>query len=278
MKKKSRAIIAALLVAVMALSCTSAFAAEPADTLAWDYYGWETFYYDYAGTLTTGDNAFTSPDDTYYCYFVFDAPESGYYSIGFTDYALDGWIGVPDRIEDGIAYDEAPCMGERNENDIYLPVFKLEKGENIIGLDTTNLIINKTFNITFLGDSIESVTINDTLIINHNIYNYDNFYEIYAETTITFSEGKQINLTCISGHINDEIKPGKNIVPAEILGENKEIEINVHLISDIIKNVEISNIEDYTNAKVYYDGFDAYHPSGETFTFTLSDGTTKSVV
>ena len=277
MKKTFRAIVAALLAAVMALGCVSAFAAEPADEIFWDYYGWEQNY-SYAGTLTAGENKFTMPEDSYYCYCVFNAPESGFYSIGFTDYVFDGWIGTPEAFENGVAYNEAEYFRYRTENNFYRPVFRFEKGENIIGFDCNTAITDKTLSIAYEGDKIESVAVDGTLLLDRDIYGYGEFCEIYADAVLTFSSGNKMPLNYLEAMTKTDIKSGKNTVKALFFGEEFSVDIDVYLITDVIKSVEIHNVEEYLDAKVYYDGFNGYIPAEETITFTFSDGTEKSMI
>ncbi len=278
MKKSIRAIVAALLAIAMALSCTSAFAAEENRKISWDYYGWECSY-DYAGELSVGENTLTTPEDSYYCYCIFNAEESGYYTIGFTDYAFDGWMGVPESVTGSKAYNEADCLYSKTESNLNRYTFKFSKGANIIGFDIRSNIIEKNFGIVFEGTEIESVTLADSsLLLGRDIYSYGDAIEIYADSEITFSSGGSIALDYLSGVAEKEITKGLNTVEFSILGETKSATLDVYLISDVIKDVEISNIEDYLNTKVYYDGYEGYYPVNETFTFTLTDGSTQDVV
>ncbi len=277
MKKTFRAIIAALLVAVMAFGCTSAFAAQPADELIWDYYNWE-YRYNYAGGLSIGENTITTPEDSYYCYYTFNAEESGFYTIGFTDYAYDGWAGIPESFENGVAVNEADCIYHKTENNFRRTTFKLDKGETVIGFDLNQKISNKTFEIVYEGSEIESVSIDDKLLLNRDIYSYDGYFEIYADISVSFSAGTEITLNYLEGSVEKDIEKGENTVSAMLFGENTDLTVDVYLVTDVIKTVEISNIEDYLNTKVYYDGYEGYYPWDETFTFTFTDGSTQSII
>ena len=277
MKKITRAIIAALLAAVMAFGCTSAFAAEPADELIWDYYSWE-YRYDYAGKLSVGENTITTPKDSYCCYYLFNAEESGFYTIGFTDYAYDGWAGAPEYVDDGIAVNEADCIYHRTENNFRRITLKFEKGENIIGFDLNKAISNKTFEIKYEGKEIDSVSIDDKLLLNRDIYTYDEHCEIYADVALTFSSGTEITIDYVEGVAAKEIEKGKNTVTVTLFDKETELTVDVYPISDVVDSVEISNVDDYLNARVYYNGYDSSFPWDETFTFTFKDGSTQSIV
>ncbi len=277
MKKITRAIIAALLVAVMASGCTSAFAAEPADELIWNYYDWE-YCYDYAGRLNLGENTITTPEDSYYCYYLFNAEESGFYTIGFTDYVYDGWTGVPEYVDDGVAVNEADCIYHSTENNFRRITFKLEKGENIIGFDLNKMINNKTFEIAYEGNKINSVNIDNKLLLNRDIYTYGEYCEIYADVDLSFSSGTEITLNYVEGVVAKEIEKGINTVTITLFGAETELNVDVYSVTDVVDSVEISNIDDYLNARVYYDGYECYFPWDETFTFTLKDGSTQTIV
>ena len=277
MKKTIRAIIAALLAALMAIGCTSAFAAEHDSQLLWDFYGWE-YRYDYAGELRLGENTVTVPDNSNYLYYVFDAEESGFYTIGFTDYAFDGWIGTPEFAEDGTAFNEAENLYHKTESNFPRITFRFEKGENIIGIDFNNIIKDKTLEIVYEGNKIESVAIDGSLLLNRDIYNNGELCEIYADTIVTFTSGTSITLSYLEGLVTRDVKKGKNTVSFTLLGESRELTVDVYLPTDVIETVEISNIEDYLNTKVYYDGYEGYYPANETFTITFKDGTVQRFV
>lgn len=277
MKKFLRAIVAALLAAVMVLGCTSAFAAESRGKLLWNYYGWE-YSYDYAGELSTGENKITTPDDSYYCYYVFNAEESGYYTMGFTDYAYDSWLGVPESVSENTAYNEADCIYHNTDNNFRRFTLKLNKGENIIGFDLNRKISNKTFEIVYEGSEINSVTIGKSLLYGCEIYSYGEFCEISTDIVIAFSSGTEITVGYAEGTVTKDMEKGTNTVSLQLFGETIDLAVDVYFITDIVKNVEISNIEDYLNAKLYYNGYEGYYPSGETFTFTFADGSTHSII
>ena len=277
MKKTLRAIVAALLAAIMALGCTSAFAAESDEKLFWNYYDWE-YYYDYAGEMNLGENSFASPDGSYNCYYIFNADKEGYYTLGFTNYNEPTWIGIPESVEDGTAYNEAEYIYSENNNGIKRLTFKLNEGETIIGFDFDEEITNETFEIVYEGDKIESVSIDNKLLLNRDIYNHEEFCEIYADTNITFSSGSVIKTDYIEGTISKDVDKGQNTVSVCLLDETFELTVDVYLITDVVESVEITNIEDYLNAKINYDGYDAYYPINETFTFTMTDGSTQSFV
>ncbi len=277
MKKTIRAIIAALLAALMAIGCTTAFAAETDGELFWNYYDSE-YYYDYAGELSLGENTVTVPEDSYYLYFVFNAEESGFYTIGFTDYAFDGWIGVPESVVDGVAFDEADYLYHKTESNFTRLTFRFKKGENIIGIDFESIFKNKTLEIVYEGREIESVSVNDSLLLNRDIYSYEGYCEIHANTIVTFTSGTTITLGYLEGLVKKDLQKGENTVEFSLFGEDINLTVDVYLISDIVENVEISNIEDYLNAKIYYDGYEGYYPIDETFTFTFKDGSTQNFV
>ena len=94
---------------------------------------------------------------------------------------------------------------------------------------------------------------------------------------MTFSSGNSITVNYLSGSLTSEIKSGKNQLKTSFFGNEFSIDIDVYFITDVIKSVEICNVEEYLNATVYYDRIEACIPIEETIIFTFSDGTEKSV-
>lgn len=280
MKKTLRAILAAMLAALMAFSGLTAFAAANTDTqLEWDYYG-DSYYYDYAGELTEGDNSI-SYDDKEYVYFTFDAQNEGFYAISYEYDNLDAWIGLPERYENGKAYDEADFSSYYPENSNGV-ITRYEKGEHLIILEYYYLADTASFKIEFLGEEITEINVASDLIYNYDIYDYEwegeNCFDIEAETEIVFSSGKTITRDYISGTCENEITKGENALTVEFCGKEYELTANVSLITDYVESVSVSNIEDYLYIKSYYNSYDFSAPYGETFTVTFKDGTSDSFV
>lgn len=271
MKRTLKTSLALMLAAVTALGCISAFAAEESTELRWDYYGTE-YIYDIAGEITTGTNILTIPDNSYNFCYEFNVEESGYYTIGFSDYSFDGWMGVPQETDGFTAKDEADhlfCSGYDKPSKY---TYKLNEGKTYICFDAYTLFENESFEVIYQGKSIESIEFKGSLLLNRDIYFYDDTCEIYADAVVTFSSGNTTTFSYLYAEAPDGYKEGTSTVKYTCFDENIDIEIDVMLITEIIKDVEISDIEDYLNTKVYYDGYEGYLPMGETLTFTFNDG------
>jgi len=264
-------LLALMLAAATALGCISAYAAEENAELRWDYYGSE-YTYDIAGEITTGTNILTAPEDSYFFCYELNIEESGYYTIGFSDYFFDGWIGVPQETDGFTAKDEADYLYYANENRRSQFTYNLNKGKTYICFDAYTLFENESFEVTYQGKSIETIEYENSLLLNRDIYFYEETCEIHADAVVTFSSGNTTTFSYLYAEAPHGYKEGASTVNFTLFGENIDTEIDVMLITDIIKDVEIANVEDYLNTKVYYDGYEGYLPINEAVTFTFSDG------
>ncbi len=271
MKKTLKTLLALLLAATTVLGCITAYAAEETNELVWDYYGTE-YIYDIAGEITAGTNILTSPEDSYYFCYEFNIEESGYYTVGFSDYSFDGWIGVPKEADGFAAKDEADYLYFTNEDRRSQFTYKLDEGKNYICFDAYTMFENQNFEVIYQGESIESIRYENSLLLNRDVYFYEEACEIHADAEATFSSGNTTTFSYLYAEAPYGYKEGASTVKYTYFGESIDVEIDVMLITDIIKDVEIANVEDYLNTKVYYDGYEGYLPMGETVTFTFSDG------
>ncbi len=282
MKKNFKAIIAAMLAAVMAFGGVSAFAADE-NELIWDYYG-EYYYYDYAGELAVGENSFdkSSPDP----WFTFEVQTAGFYYLSYSPEEGDVSFVVPESFEGDMPYGDAGCF-YKWDDDISGFIYYLEEGKQIVAMDiyyfsdlSDSDIFN--FNIEFYGEEITSLTVDETLILNYDLYLYEDSEEngcsVETDVTIEFSSGNTATRYYVDCVYNSEIVAGKNTLTTTILGKEYPLEVDVMLISDIIETAEISNIGNYTTIYEYYDGYSYTEPSDETLTVTYKDGTTDSVI
>lgn len=280
MKKSIRAFIATVLAVVMAIPAVTAFAAtDTEDKLEWEFYD-ETFYYDYAGEIAEGKNEIIY-DGNDFIYFSFDAQNSGYYHLSFGYENMNAWIGVPEKFENGKAFNEASCIYYATE-DFDGIICYFSEGKQIIALDLYYIDENASFDIEFYGEDITEIELAETLIYGYDIYDYDLdgsvYFEIDNNVKITFSSGKSITKDSISGKTNSSITSGENTLVAVVCGKEYELKANVNYVTDYVESAEISNIEDYLNIKICYDGYDSYEPYGETLTVKFKDGTTDEIV
>lgn len=277
MKKTLKAIVAAMLAAIMALGSLSAFAAETHEELEWNYYG-ETYYYEYAGELKEGTNAVgESIGDLGYVYFTANIETAGYYMISYSYDDFDSWAGIPDRIEDGIAYDEKETL--RNiEDSVSTEICFFETGENIIAFDVYSASDDSVVNFEFWGEEVTSVSIPEEAIIDCNFYyseedNGTTEISLYYDITVTFDEGKTIETDYIYGTA-DKIKIGEqNAFALNICGKEYEAAITLYEISRYVSDVSLSS----TDVTQYYDGYEVKGYDDLVLTVVFTDGTTQTV-
>ncbi|MBQ7122295.1 MAG: hypothetical protein IJO03_08565 [Clostridia bacterium] len=277
MKRNFKAIIAAMLAAIMAFTGLTAFAENSTPSeLEWDFYG-NTYYYDYAGELELGENEIDNSTSDYLWY-TFDVQTAGFYYISYDCSNSDIWIGIPEKYENGKAYNEASHI-YHGADDIDGIICYFESGENVAAFDIYDIEEDSTINVEFYGEEITSVTVSDSLILNYDIYEGEdeNRYYVDAEATVEFSSGKtatKYELYCIA---DKKIVTGTNTLKEYILGKEYEVTIDVCEVSDFIEGAEVSNIENYLTVTEYYDGYNYNEPYGETLTVTFKDGTKGEV-
>lgn len=271
MKRFFKTFFSVLLSMTMVFGCVSAFAAEKNNELLWDYFGSE-YTYCIAGEITEGNNSLTVPDETYNFCYKLDVKESGYYTIGFSDYDFDGWIGIPEEIDGLSANGELDYLYFSNEEQHTEFTYKFDEGTTYVCFDAYTLFENQNFEVIYQGKSIESIEFEGSLLLNRDVYFYENTCEILADSVVTFSSGNTTRLSYLYTDATDECKNGTNTVKYTYFGEIIDLEIDVTFITDIIKDAEIANVGDYLNAKVFYEGYEGYLPLDETITFTFSDG------
>ena len=156
MKRTLKTLLALMLVAITALGCITAYAAEESTELVWDYYGSE-YIYDIAGEITTGTNILTAPEESCNFCYELNVEESGYYTIGFSDYFFDGWIGIPEETDGFTASGESDRLYFTDDDQISEFTYKLDKGKTYICFDTYTLLENESFEVIYQGKSIESI-------------------------------------------------------------------------------------------------------------------------
>lgn len=277
MKRNFKAIIAAMLAAVMAFTGLTAFAENSTPSeLEWNYYG-EYYYYDYAGELAVGENEIDNSTSDYLWY-TFDVQTAGFYYISYDCSDSNIWIGIPERYENGKAYNEASRIYHGGD-DIDGIICYFESGENIAAFEIYDIDEGTTINVDFYGEEITAVTVSETLILNYDIYkNWDESgYYIDSKITIEFPEGQTAETHEIYCTADKKIVTGANTLEAHILGQKIEMTVDVYCVSDVIESAEISNINDYLTVTEYYDGYNYNEPYGETLTVTFKDGTKGEV-
>lgn len=278
MKKTLRAMLSLLLALVMAFGSLSAFAADENNTLKWNYYD-DIYEYTYAGELTEG-SIMLYADETY-IYYTFNCEKPGFYSFICSD-ENSVWVGIPEKVEDGIAYNEVNNISMYPESE-YIIIHYIPEGENIIGLDIIDVGENNELKIEYLGESLTSIDVGDELIFGDKLEFYlddeDKFLAyMNADYEMVFSNGKTFSDSYIEFTFDKEPVNGKNSLEIEILGQKSVLNVTGYYPDYFIKGITVSNPEKFAYVVQYYDSLDFIDSEGETVTVTLSDGTTQSFV
>lgn len=278
MKKTLRAMLSLLLALIMAFGSLSAFAADENNTLKWNYYD-DIYEYTYAGELTEG-SIMLYADETY-IYYTFNCEKPGFYSFICSD-ENSVWVGIPEKVEDGIAYNEVNNISMYPESE-YIIIHYIPEGENIIGLDIIDVGENNELKIEYLGESLTSIDVGDELIFGDKLEFYlddeDKFLAyMNADYEMVFSNGKTFSDSYIEFTFDKEPVNGKNSLEIEILGQKSVLNVTGYYPDYFIKDISVSNPEKFAYVVQYYDSLDFIDSDGETVTVTLSDGTTQSFV
>lgn len=268
-----------ILAAIMAFGGISAFAAEIGDTLEW-YFDEELYEYSYQGEIAAGTLTIErgSPEGSYY---ILNSQTAGFYSFTYDYYRNDIYFYSPKKLENGVAYNAVNTNAFFDyDNDEYTEIFYLNAGENIIGADIYYVDGKSTdIDIEFLGETITAVEIEDELILDCDVWNYDDHFEIYDAATVIFSSGKEIPISYLESIGGTVAVEGENTSTCLVSGQKVAVTFTACHIDKYVKDVNITNIEDYLTITESYTGFYDYsYPFGETLTVTFADGSTQSFV
>ena len=266
------------------LTFITIFAVCPS-VFATDSYVSDETVYEYYGELTLGWNNVWEDnnlvDGTYciddlYVYYSFSVPESGYYCLHY---------GTP-HTEMNADIDGAIYFNKRNPFDYSTKkLFYLEKGNYKLLIDVYCSVVDVNFYFDFLGESVTDISFNHDLLLDCDFYySYDSFDNKHyinteADAAITFSSGKIYDFEngSLFGTMKNSPVEGSNDMIIDFHNRSFNVTANVHSVSHYIKDVEISNIENYySNVLKYYNDVKPDFPYGEEVTITFKDGTTQS--
>ncbi len=278
MKKTLKTAISLFLALIMAFSSLSAFAAEENTTLKWNYYD-DIYEYTYAGELT--EDTVTLDTEETYIYYTFNCENPGFYSFIYSD-ENSVWVGIPEKVEDGIAYNEANNISMYPESE-YIVIHYIPEGESIIGLDIIETGENNELKIEYLGETLTSIDVKDELIFGDKLEFYaddEGGFLAYmnADYEMVFSNGKTFSNNYIEFTFDEEPVNGENSLEIEIIGQKSVLNVTGYYPDYFIKDITVSNPEKFAYVVQYYDSLDFIDSDGENITVTLSDGTTQSFV
>ncbi len=279
MKKIFVKLAAILLTIIIACGSMTAFAQTPAD-IVWRFGDDEDWIYSYEGELPV-DGSFVLPavSGEKGVYLIMEAEESGYYKISVD---ADLWFGVQKKNDSGIYRDEISEMAREYGAPAY---YYLEKGEYVVGFDLYENAELEVF-ADYVGEitSFEyDKTAFENLILGYHIFeSIESPYLFEIDGfAVNFSLGDKKIYDYVAVNVfTDKLIKGENTVEIGLYGipYRETATVSIIEVTDVIKSVEISNLENYACITRYYNG-NVYAPqmSGETVTVTYADGTTETI-
>lgn len=255
----------------------------------------------YKGTMKYGKNHIEFEDDIEVYYVNFNAEKAGYYSIicDYKDPFTHCSVVLPEdpysNTISGFSDYEINMMNGISVN-------YLNKGENTVlvfrdeGYDSTDI------DVEYLGEELTDIVIDqdelDNVVLGYNEFigydeslgmnmwlNQDQYrykegtYANIFKTKLVFSSGKtydvgekQFMYTIKEG----KLKEGKNTMVITFFDKEFEKEITVRPITDFVKDIEISNLEEISVAEIGEDGFVFEKPEEYDITVTYADGSKET--
>ncbi len=245
----------------------------------------------YKGTMELGKNHITFEDSVDLYYVDFNAQESGYYSFDCEN--DDCYAVLPEDSEsesiNALAHDE---VNIRNKIQLYY----VEKGMNTVLVFKNPDVDSANIDVKYLGEKITDIVIEqqdlDNVVLGYNEYTDDGnavnqnqsimgegTYANLFRTKILFSSGKVYdmdNTELVYTVREGELREGRNTAVFNIFGNEIEREITLHPITDYVKNIEISNLEEFTFAKINENGFVYEAPENYEITITYGDASQET--
>ncbi len=257
---------------------------------------------DYKGTLKLGDNHVEFEDGVITYYVNFEVKEPGYYL--FTSDRKDmytfSWIFVPEDSQSGQIDGYYSAVISQYENEDILEYF--EAGEHTLLISRTEGIDSTGVNVEYLGKEITDIQIeqedldnvilgydeiirrddrdkNTLWIVPHDMTEVEEgLYGNSFRAKIIFSSGKVHDMgdVGLGYHVKGgKLKEGKNTVTFDLgekFGFYKEFVITAHSPKEYVKDIEISNIDEFKKVKINEVGFVHSRPENYEVTVTYADG------
>lgn len=211
-------------------------------------------------------------------YYTLNAPQDGYYSIGY---------GTPHAETTTFLVKESALGGPINytlnyntssPNDYFTKdIYYLETGKYILSAKIKGSPEGVDFRTEYLGASVTEYSFKYDMILVSDIETYGGQFNCSTDAEITFSSGKVLDYFGNTfGYIDgEELVNGENNLTVNFCGNETETTATVHDISYYIEGAQLSNAEYYLE-QMATDG-DYIHPTGETVTIYFTDGTTRTV-
>lgn len=280
MKNTVRIITAVILAVIMCVGSVTALAAETGDILKWNYhdYGSGSYYYydyEYIGTVKEGENTVDpAVSDSYRTYVVFNAEKSGYYRMS-SPMSFD----IAKDCVDGVAYG----MAERETfyDGRFYDYFYIDAGENIIGINGGYYYDEPcSFTVEYLGEEFVDIVCDEALLkdlvegydISVNKEDLSAVIRLY-DFELVFSD---ITLTVEYGNISAAVNPESGDYSLSFLDYSEPVQITTCKATDIVKSMEITNLDECLSAYGYYNGEVKLANVPAAVKVTFADSSTKT--
>ncbi len=254
----------------------------------------------FKGNLRLGNNHvdFEDGENTYYLNFSVDEP--GYYLITCDrkDYWTFVWVFLPEESENGKINDF--FRAEISSNQDHGQMYYFDAGKHTLLVSRTGDMDSSDIDVEFLGEEISDIVVNqndlDNVVLDYNEIREDGLTVWFDQSVMEegsyggifrmkfiFSSGKIYDKGNISlrYRVKDggKLKEGKNTVIfaiAENYGFDKEFEITAHPVTDYVKNIEVTNLEEFCTVKINDEGFIYGKPENFDVIVTYADGSKET--
>lgn len=306
MKKGVKSIFAAVLAVIMVLGSLTAFAAGESQRVKWDYNGTE-IYLEYAGDFDKKVTFNPEADNREYrVYYDLEVQQSGWYLVSVKHSGSDFSVEFPEKFENGVAYGKLyKCLIENpgEVTDTQKIICRFSAGKTVMGVYCLNTELE--IGIEYLGEEVTDFQVEqedlDNVILGYNevvAVEGSSFLFLTQDLTDIF-EGRYANcfrakIVFSSGMVFDagnmglaynvkggKLKEGKNTVTfliAEEFGLSKEFELTAYPPTHYVKDIEISNLDEFATVKIDEDGLTYGNPGKLEMTVTYADGTKETFV
>ncbi len=251
---KFRKLISALLASVMLFGCASVMASAAHPDKIPTY--WDEYFYK--GELNLGETTVFCNEDSWYDYYVFNAPDDGYYTIEYDASSIGGIYGVCLLEKESLNYyyENSGVTADQGR----LSLFYLYEGENYIGISFGKIMPNgDKVDIEYIGSEITDISFDIgteyPMILGADIEYYGSAHvreyslTFDGEKTVDFNKATNQWLDC---YYDGELVPGENEIEIEFEGKMFSKTVTVAEITDYIEKVEL--IGGGVEETVYYDG------------------------
>ncbi len=241
------------------------------------------------GEIRLGTNSLHFTGDAYDIFYAeFNTPETGYYifSEQYEEYNIAGdnniVVSIPDIPESGDLSGNSGYVSSKNYCLAYL-----EKGVNYIRIGKGGDVETYDMTVEYAGKEIEDMVFvggSPEIVIGFNevapydtIKSDEHFCNEY-DVTLFFDSGKKVTLekAYILGFVEGGFRDGENDVTFKLDRYNHTEKITAHYPDYYVKNIELTNLDEFCVAKIGSDGFTYLEPESYEVTITYRDGSKET--